>query len=534
MAGMGGATVAEPMQGHRRIKIAIGAGFTSGLLLAAAAPAGLTGWLAWIALVPAAAAALAWRGTRAGRLAVPVAYGVYLEALLIRALPFGIADGQWGDPLPVMIGDSPVLLVASLAVPAFTVLLYAVRFGEPWELDRLAPGLRPVAAVATPAAAFAALDFVRVSLDPGGYWGPLFLSQHETGAISLSVLAGPWLVSFAIAASGYALAQLALALSTRTSPGSASGGHARGAVAVALGTAALIAVEVAAGLSVDRGGGRSAVVAAVQPGYDTAEENRWQTRHFEPGSYGAAALDLIRDLSPMTREATAAGAEIVVWPEAAVWVDPSAGRVGAELRRLASENGAAIVIPYFLRERRQGQTTVLLPDGTFTATQAKQRPMWFLGENGDNRAAPEPVSVAGVRMGSMLGVDNQGPRVARALTGDRADLLVSATHDWEQLAGPQRAFAAVNSAATGTPLVRADWRYGSAIYGPKGDRIAAAGGDLERTVLVASVSLGEGSTPYTEIGDVLGWIFLALSCAAGAVALAGGYRWSHEPSVAPR
>jgi apolipoprotein N-acyltransferase len=522
------------VESHRRTKVALAAGVASGLLLAAAAPSGLSGWLAWLALAPAGAVALAWRGTRAGRLAVPLAYGVYLEALLIRALPFGIADGQWGDPPPVMIGDSPVLFVALLAVPAFTALLYAIRFGEPWGLERLAPGLRPVAAVGIPAAAFGALDFVRVNIDPGGFWGPLFLSQHETGALALSALGGPWLVSFAIGASGYAVAQLALALAARTRRGPTRGTSARGPVAVALGTATLVAVGVAAGLSVDRGGDRSAVVAAVQPGYDTAEEDRWQTRHFEPGSYGAAAADLIRDLSPLTREAAAAGAEIVVWPEAAIWVDPAAGQAGSELRRLASESGTAIVVPYFLREPRQGQTTVVLPDGTFTATQAKQRPMWFLGENGDNRAAPEPVSVAGLRTGTMLGVDNQGPRVARSLAGERAELIVSATHDWEQLAGPQRAFAAVNAAATGTPLVRADWRYGSAIYSPEGERITAAGGGLERTVLVASVTLGEGSTPYTAIGDLFGWLLLALACAAGVVAMAGSYRWSREPSVASR
>jgi apolipoprotein N-acyltransferase len=530
---MSGATVAEPMKGHRPIRVAIGAGVASGLLLAAASPAGLSGWLAWVGLAPAGAVALAWRGTRAGRLAVPIAYAVYLEVLLVRALPFGIADGQWGDPPPVMIGDSPVLFVALLAVPAFAILLYAIRFGEPWGLDRLAPRLRPVAAVAIPAAAFAALDFVRVSIDPGGFWGPLFLSQHETAPLALSVLGGPWLVSFAIAASGYALAQLAIAVAAARG-GSGSRKPVGGAAAVALGTAALVALGVAAGVSVERGGDRSAVVAAVQPGYDTAEEDRWQTRHFEPGSYGAAALDLINDLSPMTREAAAGGAELVVWPEAAVWVDPATGEVGRHLRRLAGESGAAIVVPYFLRELRQGQTTVVLPDGTFTATQAKQRPMWFLGENGDNRGPPEPVSVRDVRTGTMLGVDNQGPRVARSLAGERAELLVSATHDWEQLAGPQRAFAASNAAATGAPLVRADWRYGSAIYGPDGERIAGAGDGLERTVLIASVPLNAGRTPYTAIGDVLGWLFLALSCAASAVALTGGYRFSREPGVAPR
>jgi apolipoprotein N-acyltransferase len=523
------------MEGHRRIKVAIGAGVASGVLLAAAAPAGLSGWLAWVALAPAGAVALAWRGSRAGRLVVPLAYGVYLELLLIRALPFGIAAGQWGDPPPVMVGDSPVLVVAVLAVPAFAALLYAVRFGEPWGLDSLPGSIRPIAAVAIPAAAIAALDFVRVNLDPGGLWGPLFLSQHGTGALALSALGGPWLLSFAVAASGYAFAQLALAVGAGRRPGPAAARQpVRASLAVALGTAGLIVAGVAGGLALDRGGDRVARVAAVQPGYDTAEENRWQTRYFEPGTYDLAALDLIQDLSPMTREASAAGADLVVWPEAAIWVDPAAGQVGSRLRRLARESGAAIVLPYFLRERRHGQTTVVLPDGTLTRTQAKQRPMWFLGENGDNRAPPQPVSAGGINTGTMLGVDNQGPRVARALTNEGAELLVSATHDWEQLAGPQRAFAAVNAAATGSPLVRADWRYGSAIYDAEGERIASAGGGLERTLLVASVDLGEGSTPYAATGDLLGWLFLALSCAAGAVGLAAGYRWSHEPSVAPR
>ena len=521
------------MEDPRRIKLAIGAGLASGLLLAAAAPAGLSGWLAWFALVPAAAAALAWRGTRAGRLAVPIAYGLYLELLLIRALPFGIADGQWGHPPPVMVGDSPVLLVALLAVPAFAALLYAIRFGAPWGLDRFPPELRPLAGVAIPAAAIAALDFVRVNVDPGGFWGPLFLSQHQTGALRLTELGGPWLVSFAIAASGYALAQLGLALGARPNAGPARI-RVRAVVAVALGTGALIAAGAAAGGATDRGGDRTAVVAAVQPGYDTAEEDRWQTRYFEAGTHDLAALDLIEDLSPMTRDAAAAGAELVVWPEAAVWVDPTAGEVGSRLRRLAAESGTAIVVPYFLRERRQGQTTIVLPDGRFTATQAKQRPMWFIGENGDNRAPPEPVSVRGVRIGTMLGVDNQGPRVARTLADEGTDLLVSATHDWEQLAGPQRAFAAINAAATGRPLVRADWRYGSAIYGADGEQVAGAGGGLERTVLVTSVPLGGGNTPYASIGDLLGWLFLALSCSAAVVGMAGGYRWTHEPGVASR
>ena len=102
------------------VRVAIGAAFVTAVLLWAASPAVGAGWLAWIALLPVASLVLGSPGTRAARLAVPLAYGVYLELLLVPALPFGIAEGQWGDaPLPVLIGGSPVLPVALVAIPLF-------------------------------------------------------------------------------------------------------------------------------------------------------------------------------------------------------------------------------------------------------------------------------------------------------------------------------------------------------------------------------------------------------------------------------
>jgi apolipoprotein N-acyltransferase len=192
------------------------------------------------------------------------------------------------------------------------------------------------------------------------------------------------------------------------------------------------------------------------------------------------------------------------------------------------------VLPYFVPDLRQGQTTTVLPTGTFTQIQPKQRPSWFLDEDGGNRRPPEPVAAGPTRLGTLLGVDNQGPRTARVLAEGGAELLASATHDWEELAASQRAFAAINAGATGTPLVRADWRYDSAIYSADGELVASAGDGLERTLVIGRVNLSAGHTPYAAIGDVLGWLFLALSGVAGAIALAGGYRWAHDPGLASR
>ena len=88
----------------------LAAPFASGLLLWAASPPVGFGWAAWVALLPAAAVALAAPATRWGRAAVPLAVVVFLELLLVPALPFGLADDQWGQPVvPILVGGSPVL-----------------------------------------------------------------------------------------------------------------------------------------------------------------------------------------------------------------------------------------------------------------------------------------------------------------------------------------------------------------------------------------------------------------------------------------
>jgi hypothetical protein len=53
-------------------------------------------------------------------------------------------------------------------------------------------------------------------------------------------------------------------------------------------------------------------------------------------------------------------------------------------------------------------------------------------------------------------------------------------------------------------------------------------------VVIGRVGLSAGHTPYAAVGDVLGWLFLAVSCAAGVAALLGGRRLGRRPIPAPR
>ena len=471
------------------------AALMSALALWAASPAVGFGWLAWVALAPVAAVALAAEGTRRGRLAVPLSYALFLELLLVPALPFGIAEGQWGDPVvPIMVGESPVVFVALVAVPVVGLVLYAARFPQPLA------GRGSLVAVGAPAVVWTALDVVRTKADPSGLWGPLFLTQHDTSAGMLAALGGPWLLTFALVAVNWTLALL---LVRRRAA-------ARAALVVVGGVAAGIA---ATATLVSSGDARERVsVAVAQPGYDTAEYDRPVLRYLRPATRDVerASLDLIEDLGALTREAGAEGAALVVWPEATIWVDPAANaRVAGALADLARETRAAIVVPFFVRTRSHGASAVVLPDGDLLGPQPKQRPMWFLGERGDNRTPPQPVEMLLGRLGTLLGVDNQDPAVARELAARGAALLASSTHDWRELAPYQRALSQLHARSLGVPLARADWRYGSALYDASGDEQASAGAEKRRALLVAAVSVGDASTPYERIGDAVAWASVA-------------------------
>jgi apolipoprotein N-acyltransferase len=499
----------------------------SGALLWAASPAVGLGWLAWLAMVPVAAAVLARPAGRVSRLAVPLTLAIYLELLIVPALPFGLADGQWGEPaLPVLVDGSPVLAVALVGIPLLAGCLYALGFGLPWSMGR--GGLAATLAVAGPAIDWTALDLVRAKFDPGGLWGPLFLSQADLSTAHLAALAGPWLLSFAIVAFNYALAMTLVRRTWRPAA----------LASVLLAAATLGGHAASAGPD-----GRAAVgVAAVQPGYDTAEEDRRALRHWEPGSHARAARDVIRNLGALTARAAAGGAEVVVWPEASAFVDPrETPTVRHLLKRRAAQAGAALVVPFFDRDSALSAVVSISPDRPgsrrvrLSAASPKQRPMSFLGERAE-QGDPHPLPAGGVEVGAMLGVDSQDLGSARNLAAAGASVLATSTHDWEELAGQHRAFEQLAATATGLPLIRADWRYGSAIYDGDGDERVSAGAELRRAVVVARVRPGS-TTPYVRIGDAFGWVAVAVAAAAALLAAARRLRetaaWQAGGRAAP-
>jgi apolipoprotein N-acyltransferase len=493
----------------REARRAIVASVITALALWAASPAIGAAPLAWVALVPVAALVVHSPRSREARIAVPLAYSIYLELLVVPALPFGLAHRQWHEePVGVLVGGSPVLLVALVVVPLLGVLLYACRFGSAWGLEeRLPRRLRPVALVGVPALAWAGLDMLRAKGDPTAFWGPLFLSQHDTKAARLAELGGPFALTLAIVACNYGLA---LVLVRRR--------LAVFAAAVAVGLVALLG---RGGQSVEAGHRPALSVGAVQPGWDTSEFERPELGFFRLELWHRAALDMIGALAAHTREAAARGARLVVWPEAALWVDPRrAPQVRAALQALSRQTGAILVVPFFLPGPRHGASLAVMPDGSLLPAQPKRRPMWYLGERGQAGASQRPARAGPFVVGSMLGVDSQDPAVARRLAGDGATVIISSTHDWKALARPQRALAQLHALADGVPLVRADWRQGSAIYDAGGRLVADAGTARRRAVLVAGIAPAPAATPYRRFGAAIDWALAGLLAAAAAGAAA--------------
>ena len=69
-------------------------------------------------------------------------------------------------------------------------------------------------------------------------------------------------------------------------------------------------------------------------------------------------------------------------------------------------------------------------------------------------------------------------------------------------------------------VVKADWRYGSAVIGPDGEIIAATPAERRQPgVIVAAVPLVRSGTPYSASGDWLGVAALVVAALAGAWSL---------------
>jgi len=228
-----------------------------------------------------------------------------------------------------------------------------------------------------------------------------------------------------------------------------------------------------------------------------------------PDMDAQARLDL---LAGLTRQAAADGAEIISWSELALPFVPQ-DEFTAELRALAAETGAYLVLPYgvFEEEGVRNEVVILSPDGEFSELYAKAHPVLFAGEPYGLNVGTYPVYETPLgTLGSIICYDLNYTDVTRKMASQGAQIIVAPSSDWEGIAEKQNVHLVFRAIETRTGIVNAEKAFDSAIVDPYG-HILEETSTLEPTqaILVADLPLGTADSTYLKLGDLLGWVALA-------------------------
>ncbi|MCY4111382.1 MAG: hypothetical protein OXF96_05530, partial [Chloroflexi bacterium] len=134
-------------------------------------------------------------------------------------------------------------------------------------------------------------------------------------------------------------------------------------------------------------------------------------------------------------------------------------------------------------------------------------------------------------VGLALGPDGSYTDALARLARDGAQVVAVPTHDWAAYAGTQLAHLRVRAAEHRLAIVKADWRYGSAIVSPDGRVVAATplASQLE-TMLAADVAVTTPGSPYSVSGDWLGVVSLVVAVGATGASMVTGRVGGRPPS----
>lgn len=454
------------------------------LLVAATHLRGGVGLLAWVAPIPLLRYLRLRPGLRAPLAVFAALFVGWSLAVLKIAGPFPLAAvPMWG-----------------IGLALFQVLPYVLHAG-------LAPRLAPATGTLVFPAGLALAEWCQHALTPLGSWGATAYTQvDDLPLLQLASLTGLAGVSFLVAW----VPTLAEGLLHEPRP-------LRRPALVAAAALALAQIGGSARLALTSGVARpTTLVAAIDTDATTAGLPL-------PTASEAAAWD--KHLGVRTERAAAAGAELVVWPEAATVVRPADEARWLEgvrdlARRAHVDLAAGYVVPVALDPLRYENKYVFVrADGSLDHTYLKHWPVPGEPAVAGVGAAPRTATAHGLVSGAIC-YDFDFPSAGRERAG--VDLVALPSSDWRGIDPIHTEMAAVRAIESGYSIVRAT-RFGlSAGIDPEGrmrgvmshfDR-ADAGPDGGGVLLVALPRSGV-TTPYAVLGD---W-FVGLLAAGLALAV---------------
>lgn len=248
----------------------------------------------------------------------------------------------------------------------------------------------------------------------------------------------------------------------------------------------------------------------------------------------------------LTREAVAAGADLVVWPETGVPANVDRDRyTRAYLTDLSRDCGVPILAGVFTQVSEESDAdynsiVVALPDGTIHDTvYNKRNPVPFgefvpfrnivmtlipplaeintLGEDIPAGVDSEVFCLPEGNIGSLICFDSIYEQNALDSVADGAELLAVSTNDsWfrdSRGVWMHHAQSRLRAIETGRYVVRSAVTGVSSIITPTGDTVATLD-PLKQGIVLGDVHLCTATTPYGIIGDVFAYLALSVSAAA--------------------
>ncbi len=480
-----------------------------------------------------AAPALLWVGI-AGLRPRPAFGAAFLAGLAAHA-----AVLHWIYVVTVTYGHAwpPIGAVAVLGLAAWIALVTGLVGGaSAWLAARGAAGPFALAAL------WVAVDHLRSFALTGFPWATLGYALHaDRPLVALTPFAGVYVLSFAAALGGAALAALLL-------------GRRRAGAAGLAALAALHGLGALAAASAPAEGGASLRVAVLQGNID--QGSKWSP------AFAERTLQIYEEL---TRAAAAAGARVVVWPETAVPGSPDAdSALRDRLEALARRVGAVLVVgavgldgydgagraaaravryydSAYLVDPRQGTTerydkAHLVPFGEYVplrdllgrfvkavATGVASADV-SAGVAPRSAVIPAPGEAGDLRVGVPICYELLFPDLMRRFAADGARVLFAITNDaWYGRTGAPHQFlvmTALRAAESRRWIARAANTGVSALIDERGG-VRAQTRIFERDFLVGEVGLAspeQKATFYVRHGDVFAGACWAASGGAALLA----------------
>ncbi len=454
--------------------------------------AALTGVLATLSFAPYDAWWLVWFAF------VPMIVAQY-RVLPAQWSSLGPAIGVGGFVLGYVGGAFPAHAAWYMkALPlVFFAVLFASARGARMHQDRAGYRWLPISA----ATSWVVVEFVRIPfIATWGYFG--YALYGQAWLLQPVRLFGIFGLDLLIALVNYALALGVMAALDRRqrfeAPVRVESRHALAWCAIAFGATA---VWTCASLMWPRsdGDGPTVRVAALQPG----------VRPFELGKAKEERdRRMLERLSAQTRIAAGRAAQVVVWPEAALSMDPALAYRTA-LGDLARETGAYLVVGYGIVEARgfRNEVVTVTPSGEIVGRYGKNHPVSFLGGSSIWRGVYPTVDTPFGKMGSIICYDMDFTDTPRELALRGAKLVAVPSADWRAIASKHYTFAVFRALETGAAFVKSEYSRDSAIVDAQGRIIASAvtpnGSD---EVLVGDVALRSGVPLVARWGDWVAWL----------------------------